>query len=172
MVRIRLMRVGAKGQAIYRIVATDKRKARDARYLEALGYYNPRTQPETIEYREDRMLHWLSVGAQPSEAVAGMLEKMGTQARYERLKSGEDMEALVAEAEAAKAEAEPVSPRTRYPAPAVSKSKTPIATTVEEETEEEAEEEEETVAEAEETAEEAVEEEESGEEEEAAEAAE
>lgn len=167
MVRIRLMRVGAKGQAIYRIVATDKRKARDARYLEALGYYNPRTQPETIEYSEDRMLHWLSVGAQPSEAVAGMLEKMGTMARYERLKSGEDMEALVAEAEAAKAEAEPVSPRTRYPAPAVSKSKTPIATTVEEETEEEAEE-----AVAEESAEEAVEEEESGEEEEAAEAAE
>lgn len=103
MVKIRLRRVGAKKQASFRIVVADSRSPRDGRFIEAIGSYNPRTEPETVKYDEERALYWLSVGAQPSEAVARMLEKGGTLARAERLKAGEPMEALLAEA-AAKAQ--------------------------------------------------------------------
>lgn len=123
MVRIRLRRVGLKKQASYRIVVTDKRSPRDGRYIEIIGFYNPRTQPETVEYDEGRALHWLSVGASPTEAVQKFFERNGTIDRLARLHGGESMEVLVAEAEAAKAAAEPISPKTKYPAPARSKAK-------------------------------------------------
>ncbi|NDJ86007.1 MAG: 30S ribosomal protein S16, partial [Chloroflexi bacterium] len=113
MVRIRLRRVGAKRQANYRIVVTDSRSPRDGRYIEIIGYYNPRTQPETVEYKEDRALHWLSVGAKPSEAVHKFFERNGTLGRLARLQKGEEMENLVAEAEAEKAARPPVSPKTK-----------------------------------------------------------
>ncbi len=114
MVRIRLRRVGRKKQPSYRIIVTDKRNKRDGRYIEIIGFYNPRTQPATMILQEDRALHWLSVGAQPSEAVERIMNKVGTLARYERLKAGEDLAVLVAEAEAAVAEHEDVSPKTEY----------------------------------------------------------
>mgnify|MGYP003565357483 CR=1 FL=1 len=98
MVKLRLRRVGAKKQASFRIVATDSRSPRDGRFIEVVGFYNPRTEPETVQVKEDRALHWLSVGAQPTEAVARLLKKMGTLERFERLKKGESVETLVAEA--------------------------------------------------------------------------
>ncbi|MCS7179494.1 MAG: 30S ribosomal protein S16 [Anaerolineae bacterium] len=100
MVKIRLRRVGAKGQPSYRIVVTDARAPRDGAYIEAIGFYNPRTDPETVQIHEERALYWLSVGAQPTDAVARLLEKRGTLARFARLKAGEPLEALVAEAAA------------------------------------------------------------------------
>ncbi|MBI5930630.1 MAG: 30S ribosomal protein S16 [Chloroflexi bacterium] len=117
MVRIRLRRVGQKGQPIYRIVAADQRTKRDGRYIEILGHYNPRTDPETIEFQEDRMLHWLNVGAQPSESVAILLRKAGTLERFERLRKGESIEALAAEAVAKKEAAGPINAKTRFMAP-------------------------------------------------------
>ncbi len=117
MVRIRLRRVGSKKQPSYRIVIADQHAARDGGFIEAIGYYNPRTRPNTNVVDEARALYWLSVGAQPSEALVPILRRTGTLARYERLKQGESLEALVAEAVAAQAAAEPVSPRTNYPAP-------------------------------------------------------
>lgn len=114
MVRIRLRRVGAKKQASYRIVVADSRSPRDGRFIEVIGFHNPRTEPETVTLQEDRALHWLSVGAQPSDAVRRLLKNQGTLGRFERLKQGESLEALVAEAaEAAQAAAE-VSPKTRH----------------------------------------------------------
>ena len=113
MVKLRLRRVGAKKQASFRIVATDSRSPRDGRFIEVVGFYNPRTEPETVQVKEDRALHWLSVGAQPTEAVARLLKKMGTLERYERLKKGESVETLVAEAEAAAEAAPDISPKTR-----------------------------------------------------------
>jgi len=101
MVRIRLRRVGLKKQPSYRIVVADRESPRDGRYLEIIGFYNPRTEPITMEIKEDRALYWLSVGAQPSEPVDRILKKLGTMDRLERLRKGEAMEALVAEAEAA-----------------------------------------------------------------------
>ena len=69
MVRIRLRRAGGKGQPTHRIVAADKESPRDGKFIEILGDYNPRTEPATIRVKEDRIYYWLSVGAQPSDAV-------------------------------------------------------------------------------------------------------
>ncbi len=69
MVRIRLRRVGMKGQPSYRIVAAEKEKPRDGRFLEILGFYNPRTEPSTVEVKEDLIYKWLKNGAQPSDSV-------------------------------------------------------------------------------------------------------
>jgi len=120
MVKIRLRRVGAKKQASYRVVVTDSRSPRDGRFIENIGFFNPRTEPETVRIKEDRALYWLSVGAQPTRAVARLLKKQGTMARLERLKQGEPLETLVAEAEEAAQAAGEVSPKTRreYAAPA------------------------------------------------------
>jgi small subunit ribosomal protein S16 len=121
MVRIRLRRVGAKKQASYRVVAADKESPRDGRFLEVLGHYNPRTQPETIHLKEGRIFHWLSVGAQPSDSVGKLFKIMGTMERYERFKAGEDIEKLNEEAGAVEA-ARNVNPKTRLDKPAGKKS--------------------------------------------------
>jgi len=113
MVKIRLRRVGAKKQPSYRVVVTDSRAPRDGRFIEAIGFHNPRTEPETVQIKEGRALHWLSVGAQPTESVARLLDKQGTMARFERLKQGESIEVLVAEAEEAARAAPGPSPKTR-----------------------------------------------------------
>lgn len=118
MVRIRLRRVGLKKQPSYRVVVTDQRNARNGAFIEVVGHYNPRTRPSTEVLDEARVLYWLSVGAQPTEAVEGMMKRLGTLDRFARLKAGESIETLVAEADAARAAATPVSPKTRYPSPA------------------------------------------------------
>lgn len=117
MVRIRLRRVGLKKQPSYRIVVIDQRSARGGDYLENIGFHNPRTEPPTDNLDEARALYWLSVGAQPTEAVMYILKRTGTWERFERLRKGEAVEALVAEAAAKKAAAAPVSPKTRHPIP-------------------------------------------------------
>jgi small subunit ribosomal protein S16 len=119
MVRIRLRRVGLKKQPSYRIVVADKESPRDGRYIEIIGNFNPRTEPETVEFDEARALYWLSNGAQPSAAVARLFKNAGTLDRLARLHKGETIEALAAEAEAARAAQPAVSPKTRRPAPAV-----------------------------------------------------
>lgn len=102
MVKIRLRRTGAKKQPSYRVVVTDSRKPRDGRFIEIIGHYNPRTSPVTLSVEEDRVLHWLSVGAQPTDTVRSLLENLGTLERFARLKAGADLEELLAEAKAAR----------------------------------------------------------------------
>jgi small subunit ribosomal protein S16 len=121
MVRIRLTRVGGKKQPSYRIIITDKRKPRDSDYIEVIGWYNPRTRPSTEVVEEDRALYWLSVGAQPSDAVNRIFKRTGTLERYERLKAGADLEELVQEAEETRGELP--DQRTEYPAPGPGESK-------------------------------------------------
>lgn len=87
MVRIRLRRVGAKKQPSYRIVVADKDAPRDGRFIENIGFFNPRTEPETVELDSDRALYWLSVGAQPSDAVARLLKSKGVYAALEASRS-------------------------------------------------------------------------------------
>ena len=112
MVRIRLRRIGLKGQPTYRIVAADKEAPRDGRFLEILGVYNPRTNPATIKLNEDRIYHWMKNGAQPTESAAQVLKTAGTLDRFERFKKGEAVETLVAEAAAAEVKrAAPVKTR-------------------------------------------------------------
>ena len=101
MVRIRLRRVGLKGQPSYRIVAADKESPRDGRFLEILGFYNPRTEPATISVHEEKVYHWLNNGAQPTESVAQIFQTCGLSDRYARLKKGEKLETLLEEAEKA-----------------------------------------------------------------------
>jgi small subunit ribosomal protein S16 len=101
MVKIRLRRVGAKKQPSYRVVVTDSRSPRDGRFIEIVGFYNPRTEPPTVEIKEDRVLRWLAQGAQPTDAVAGLLTRQGTMERLSRYKSGEALDVLIAEAAAA-----------------------------------------------------------------------
>jgi small subunit ribosomal protein S16 len=101
MVRIRLRRVGAKKQPSYRIVAADIEHPRDGRFLEILGFYNPRTSPGTIELHEERIYDWISKGAQPSESVAKLFKTSGLTERYERYKAGESLDVLMTEAKTA-----------------------------------------------------------------------
>jgi small subunit ribosomal protein S16 len=115
MVRIRLRRVGAKKQPHYRVVVADQRSPRDGRHIETIGYYNPRTEPETVKIKEDRALYWLGKGAQPSDPVLRFLNKQGTMDRLARLKSGEALEALVAEYEASAAVEESAEPEKAEP---------------------------------------------------------
>ncbi len=103
MVRLRFRRVGMKGQPSYRIVAADKESPRDGRYLEIIGFYNPRTEPATVTVKEDRVFHWMQNGAKPTEFVEQVLKTAGTMDRWERFKKGEDLEALTKEAEEAEA---------------------------------------------------------------------
>jgi small subunit ribosomal protein S16 len=103
MVRIRLRRIGLKGQPTYRIVAADKESPRDGRFLEILGFYNPRTDPATIHVREDRAFHWMKNGALPTESVEQVFKSAGILERFERFKKGEAIEVLVKEAEEAEA---------------------------------------------------------------------
>jgi small subunit ribosomal protein S16 len=122
MVRIRLRRVGSKKQPSYRVVAADKEAPRDGRFLEVLGHYNPRTQPETIHLEEDRVFHWLSVGAQPSDSVTQIFKVMGTMERYQRFQAGEAIETLMEEAAAVEA-GRNVNPKTTATHPVTKKKK-------------------------------------------------
>ena len=110
MVKIRLRRTGKKKQPSYRVVVADSRAPRDGRFIEIIGFYNPRTEPPTVQIKEDRALYWLSQGAQLSDAVARLLKKQGTLDRFARLKEGEDLEALLAEAAAEEVVVEEVAP--------------------------------------------------------------
>jgi small subunit ribosomal protein S16 len=103
MVRIRLRKVGSKAQQSFRIVAAEREHPRDGRFLENLGSYNPRTEPATIVIDEARVYHWLKNGAQPSDSVAQLFKVTGTLDRFARLKGGETVETLTAEADAAAA---------------------------------------------------------------------
>lgn len=118
MVRIRLRRVGSTKQPSYRLVAADREHPRDGRFLEILGFYNPRTQPATIELHEDRIYDWMSKGAQPSESVVKLFKTAGLLDRFARFKAGEAVETLMAEAAAAQQQRQPTSPRTRDVSPA------------------------------------------------------
>jgi small subunit ribosomal protein S16 len=112
MVRIRLRRTGLRGQPSYRLVVADKESPRDGRFLEIVGYYNPRTQPGTLVIKEDRVYEWMNKGAQPTESVAQLFRTAGTDERYKRFKAGEPMENLLSEVEKARAE-HVVNPKTR-----------------------------------------------------------
>jgi len=75
--RIRLRRMGANKRPFYRVVVADQRSPRDGRFIENIGKYHPLEDPSLIEIDEDRALHWLRVGAQPSDQVRNLMVKVG-----------------------------------------------------------------------------------------------
>jgi small subunit ribosomal protein S16 len=74
---IRLTRVGRRKAPAYRIVVAESSKARDGRFVEILGHYQPLREETVLEVKEDRALHWLHIGAQPSDTVRSLLRKKG-----------------------------------------------------------------------------------------------
>ncbi len=76
-VKIRLRRMGAKKRPFYRLVVADSRRARDGRFIETLGYYNPCVEPVELKIDSDRAKYWLGCGAQPSDTVQALLKKQG-----------------------------------------------------------------------------------------------
>lgn len=76
-VKLRLRRMGKKKQPIYKVVAADARSPRDGKFLEAVGIYNPLTNPHTIDLKEDRINYWLDKGAQPTDTVNSLLRQKG-----------------------------------------------------------------------------------------------
>ena len=76
-VKLRLRRMGKKKQPIYKMVAADSRSPRDGKFLEAIGFYNPLTKPHTLDLKEDRIMYWLNVGAQPTHTVKSLLRQKG-----------------------------------------------------------------------------------------------
>jgi small subunit ribosomal protein S16 len=82
-------------------VVADKESPRDGRFLEILGFYNPRTDPSTIHVKEDRLYHWMQNGALPTESAEQVFKSAGILERFERFKKGEAIETLLKEAEEA-----------------------------------------------------------------------
>ncbi len=91
--RIRLRRMGSNKRPFYRVVVADQRSPRDGRFIENIGKYHPLSDPSLIEIDEERALHWLRVGAQPSNQVRVLLRRIGVWDRFvtERPKAAEGL---------------------------------------------------------------------------------
>jgi len=133
MVRIRLRRIGLKNQPTYRLVVADKESPRDGRFLEIVGFYNPRTNPITLDIKEEKIYGWMAQGAQPSESVLMLFNSIGVLDRFSRFYTGEAVEKLLVDAKSAprnvitkkaKPAREVVAPKTEKP---VEEAKAPEA---------------------------------------------
>jgi small subunit ribosomal protein S16 len=91
--------MGKKKQPIYKMVAADSRSPRDGKFLEAVGFYNPLTNPHTLELKEDRILYWLNVGAQPTHTVKSLLRQKGITLKKELMSKGLEEEKVNSELE-------------------------------------------------------------------------
>jgi len=89
-VTIRLRRMGAKKRPMYRFVAIDSRRAREGRFVDMLGHYNPIVRPATISIDEEKVFRWLKEGATPSETVRTLFSQIGINEKWELLKQGKD----------------------------------------------------------------------------------
>ncbi len=132
-VKLRLMRMGKKKQPTYRIVAADARSPRNGRFIEIVGTYDPRQEPSKIEVDNERALHWLQHGAQPTERVEKLLKVSGAWTEFTgeapppppapkppkaKAKAEAPAEAPAAEEPAAEAEAPAEEPAAEAEAPA------------------------------------------------------
>ena len=93
-VHLRLLRIGAKRQPYYRIVAADSRRARDGRFLEIIGTYNPIRKPAEVNIFEEKVTKWFDEGAEPSDTVKSLLTQIGFIEKYNRAKKGEDVSSV------------------------------------------------------------------------------
>ena len=109
-----MMRMGAKKRPFYRVVVADSRSPRDGRFIENIGRYHPLADPSVIEIDEERALHWLGVGAQPTDSVRVLLDKAGIWAKF----SSAPIEKPKAGARTAAARASAAKAAAKAPAPA------------------------------------------------------
>jgi len=94
LVKLRLRRVGRKKLSVYKIVAADSRAPRDGRFIESVGTYNPNMNPAQIDVSEDRVLHWLKSGAQPTYTVKNLLTRKGLMLKMNLIKRGLDQDKI------------------------------------------------------------------------------
>lgn len=140
-VKLRLRRMGKKRQPVYKVVAADVRSPRDGKFIEALGLYNPKTDPVTVEIKEDRVNYWLDVGAQPTDTVKNLLSKKGIFLKRDLVKRGlseEQIEASLLEFNKLQEEKEAKKPKVKGKAKK-SESESDSAAEAKTETEEKAE---------------------------------
>lgn len=90
MVKLRLRRVGKKKQPIYKIVVADSRAARNGKFIESIGQYNPLVSPMIITLKEPRLYSWLKNGAQPTDTVRSLLQRKGLWMKWGLMKKGAD----------------------------------------------------------------------------------
>ena len=134
-VKIRLLRMGKIRNPQYRIVVADSRTKRDGKAIEFIGLYQPKSEPSLIEVNSERVQHWLSVGAQPSEPVQRILEKTGDWQKFKGLPAPEPLKVAPARADRrARYEAESqaaagLAPAETKPAKKASKKAEPAAAT-------------------------------------------
>ena len=96
MVKLRLRRAGRKKRPFYRIVAADSRAPRDGRFIELVGTYNPLPAVAEVDFKEERIIHWLQNGAQPTATVKNLLQNKGLWLKWTLIKKGAD-DAKIAE---------------------------------------------------------------------------
>jgi small subunit ribosomal protein S16 len=118
-VKIRLTRLGKKKQPTYRVVVMDSRKTRDGQYIEQLGFYDPRQEPSLIQIDNERALHWLTTGAQPTERAKKLLEISGAWTQFKIAKG--EIHTVGGDAPKAK------SPKAKAPNAKAPNAKTPEA---------------------------------------------
>jgi len=87
-VHIRLRRTGTKNAPRYRVVVAEARTKRDGRFIEAIGHYDPTTDPARSQLDEGRALYWLGVGAQPTATVKRLLSRAGILKKFAEVKAG------------------------------------------------------------------------------------
>ncbi|MFC3505032.1 30S ribosomal protein S16 [Micromonospora krabiensis] len=131
-VKIRLLRMGKIRNPQYRIVVADSRTKRDGRAIEFVGVYQPKEDPSVIEVKSDRVQYWLSVGAQPSEAVQRLLELTGDWQKFKGLPAPPPLKVAAERADrqaAYEAEAKAAAGLAETPAPAkkAAKAQAPAA---------------------------------------------
>ena len=88
--------MGKKRQPVYKVVAADSRSPRDGKFIESIGLYNPKTDPATVDLKEDRALYWLNVGAQPTDTVKNLFTDKGIMLKKELMSKGLTEEQIVA----------------------------------------------------------------------------
>ena len=98
-VRIRLRRIGKKKMPMYHIVAADSRAARNGKFLEVIGRYEPLKDPMVISTQEDRVFHWLKTGALPTDTVRSLFQRSGLWVKWTLTKQGVDPGKITAEME-------------------------------------------------------------------------
>ena len=84
MLVIRMRRAGGKNRPFFRVVVTEGTSARDGRFVEVLGHYDPRTKPETLKLDRERLAHWIKAGARPSDTVRTLVDRLPAEAPAEQ----------------------------------------------------------------------------------------
>ncbi len=99
MVKIRLRRMGKKKQPIYKIVAANSTSPRDGKFIEAIGLYNPLTNPYTVDVKENILFKWLKRGAKPTETVRSLLKNKGLLLKWNLIRKNSDEATIASEME-------------------------------------------------------------------------